>query len=111
MKKLFTFIAATMLCMGTQAQTVNIHLKNGTSIYYSGNEVEFVDFDENMDLDSLGVERLVSKKIGNRTWLTTNIGAANPWEPGNYYRWGERKGYTLDSTKGENAKTFTKDDL
>ena len=93
MKKLFTLIAAAMLGVGVQAQTVNIHLKNGTSIYYSGNEVEFVDFDENM---ALGGSSLASKKIGSTEWQTANLGADQPWEPGGFFLWSVDQGFSLD---------------
>lgn len=89
MKKLFTFIAATMLCVGAQAQTVNIHFKNGATAYYSGNEVEYVDFNE--VTTALGkTQRL---ELGSQTyeWAQTNIGANEEWEYGYYFCWGQAR--------------------
>ena len=110
MKKLFTLIAATILCVGAQAQTVNIHLKNGSSVCYSGNQVEYVDFDEEMNLDSLGVERFEFAIIGNLKWARANMGAANPWEPGKYYRFGQKQGYTLDDVANDSKIEFFEKD-
>ena len=56
MKKLFTLIAATMLCVGAQAQTVNINLKNGNTICYSADSVENVDFNETLALNTQSME-------------------------------------------------------
>ncbi len=100
MKKLFTLIAATMLCVGAQAQTVNIHLKNGKSIYYSGNEVEYVDFDEEM---ALGGTAIASHKIGKLEWQEANLGADKPWEPGGYFLWCVDQGYSLDNNSSQDA--------
>ena len=94
MKKLFTLIAATMLCVGAQAQSVNINLKNGTTVYYSGNEVEYVDFNETQAVSLTGVKFVKDGKTVE--FATTNLGADSPEQPGKYYRWGELTGYYVD---------------
>lgn len=110
MKKLFTLIAATILCVGAQAQTVNVHLKNGSSICYSGSQVDYVDFDEEMDLDAAGLESFQWATIGGLRWARTNVGAANPWEPGKYFRFGQRQGYTLDDVANNSSIEFFEKD-
>ncbi len=105
MKKLFTLIAATILCVGAQAQTVNIHLKNGQSFYYSSDSVEYVNFNEDLALDGTV---LATTKVAGLTWFTANLGATEEWEPGKYYRWSENTGYTLDDYR--KGVTFFKED-
>ena len=38
MKKILTLFASVVLCTAVQAQSVNVHLKNGSTIYYSDKE-------------------------------------------------------------------------
>lgn len=99
MKKLFTLIAATILCVGAQAQSVNIHLKNGTSIYYSGDSVQYVDFNETLEVPSTNINFV---KIGNYSWADRNIGASQIWEPGLYFCFCEKKGTSLDDVAADN---------
>lgn len=41
----------------------------------------------------------ITDENGNKVlWATTNLGAENPWEYGNYYAWGETKAYGEEDT-------------
>ena len=73
MKKYLTFIAAVLFCAAVQAQTYNIHKKNGTTIYILADEVEYVDFNDVMNVDPKGV------KLGGKEWAHHNVGADIPW--------------------------------
>ena len=89
MKKYLTLIAAVLFCAALQAQTYNIHKKNGTTIYIPADEVEFVNFDEAMTARTTGVQ------FGNKIWATNNVGADLAWEPGMYFSWGNTDGYYI----------------
>lgn len=87
MKKYLTLIAAVLFCAAVQAQTYNIHKKNGTTIYILADEVEYVDFNDVMNVDPKGV------KLGGKEWAHHNVGAELAWEPGMYFSWGNTDGY------------------
>ena len=109
MKKLFTLIAATMLCVGAQAQTVNINLKNGNTICYSADSVENVDFNETLALNTQSMEFVTfeDENKNKMQWADRNIGADHAWEPGLYFCWGARDlqhGFTIDGVAREDKK-------
>ena len=91
-----------MLFVGAQAQTVNVHLKNGTTLYFSGDSIECVDFNETTYVNGT---YMTSKEVGGLVWLEANVGAQYPWEPGRYFLWCVDDGYTLE---GSQNITFNK---
>ena len=91
MKKILTIFASVVLCTAAQAQSVNLHLKNGSTVYYSDKDVEYVDFNETMAAPS--GTRAVDLGLPSKVkWATHNIGAVNPWDKGQFFAWGETKG-------------------
>ena len=46
MKKYFLLLSVLTLQMAVSAQTVNVHLKNGQSVNYPAENVDFVDFSD-----------------------------------------------------------------
>lgn len=99
MKKLFTLIAAAMLCVGAQAQSVNIHLTNGKSIGFSGSEVQYVDFNET-NAASSGTFWIKFKGC-SVYWASRNIGAENDYDYGKFFTWGEADGFSPISYDGD----------
>lgn len=95
MKKLFIVLTATMLCTVVYAQTVNIHLKNGKSICYTGNDVESVDFSETCSASS-GTS-YVRFKGCSAWWASRNLGAQKDSESGYFFTWGEKYGFSVTS--------------
>ncbi len=51
MKKLYFLLAFLVMTFVANAQTVNIHLKNGEVIKYNSEDVEFVDFTAIVSID------------------------------------------------------------
>ena len=50
-------------------------------------------------VSSKPVQEYVDLDLPSRTlWATCNIGAENPWEYGDYFAWGETKGYNSSKT-------------
>ena len=43
-------------------------------------------------------------EINGVKWATCNLGAENPEDPGLYFRWGDKKGYTKDFIESNNGK-------
>jgi hypothetical protein len=44
MKKLFLLFAACSLSLAATAQTMNVHLKDGSTVQYASSAVDYVDF-------------------------------------------------------------------
>lgn len=111
MKKYIFAIIMTALNIATFAQTVNVHLKNGQTIEYSSDNVDYVDFSAKAAAPTVTAGQAVDLGL-SVYWASCNIGAESPEEFGDYYAWGETKpktSYTQEnySFYDKNAQKYT----
>lgn len=88
MKKLFVTIALAAIQVAAIAQTVNVHFKNGQTIKYNSDNVDYVDFSEKAPDPTVAVGQVIDLGL-SVYWASCNLGAENPEEYGSYYAWGE----------------------
>lgn len=84
------FIVSAMVVMASaasiNAQTVNVHMKDGQVIKYDYDKVEYVDFSAEGKANEIkGAVDLGLSVL----WAKCNVGANTPEEYGDYYCWGE----------------------
>lgn len=99
MKKCIFIIALFATHMAAVAQTVNVHFKNGQTINYPSNNVDYVDFSAKASDPTLTAGAAVDLGL-SVYWASCNLGAERPEEYGEYYAWGETKpksSYTQDN--------------
>ncbi len=99
MKKLFTSILMLALTLVTQAQTMNVHFKNGTKVEFNSVNVDYVDFTEKPSDPTLTPGDYVDLGLSVK-WASCNLGASTPAGKGGYYAWGEtstKKEYTKEN--------------
>lgn len=105
MKRLFLIMSVFAPVMAF-AQSVNIHLNNGTITTFKASEVEKVEFcgpTEQTEHEAVDLGLSVN-------WATCNIGAETPEEEGGYFAWGEvepRDYFTADNYKYKDDLDFT----
>ena len=90
MKKYILMVAAIACHFAVQAQTVNVHFKNGQKIQFSSANVEYVDFSEKAPDPTVSAGAVVDLGL-SVYWCSCNVGAEAPEEYGDYYAWGETK--------------------
>lgn len=88
MKKLFTSILMLALTLAMQAQTMNVHFKNGTKVEFNSVNVDYVDFTEKPSDPTLTPGDYVDLDLSVK-WASCNLGASTPAGKGGYYAWGE----------------------
>ena len=88
MKKYIFAILLSAVQFTAVAQTVNIHLKNGQTIEYPSEDVDYVDFSAKPSAPTLTAGQVVDLGL-SVYWASCNLGAENPEEYGNFYAWGE----------------------
>lgn len=88
MKKLFTSILMLALTLAMQAQTMNVHFKNGTKVEFNSVNVDYVDFTEKPSDPTLTPGDYVDLGL-SVNWASCNLGASTPASRGGYYAWGE----------------------
>lgn len=88
MKKNIICIACLLTAMTMNAQTVNVHFKNGQTVRFNSSNVDFVDFSEKPADPTLTAGEIVDLGL-SVYWASCNLGASKPEEYGNYYAWGE----------------------
>ncbi len=88
MKKNIICIACLLTAMTMNAQTVNVHFKNGQTVRFNSSNVDFVDFSEKPADPTLTAGEIVDLGL-SVYWASCNVGATKPEEYGNYYAWGE----------------------
>ena len=88
MKKYILSISLATLQLAAVAQTVNVHLKNGQTIEYPSEDVDYVDFSAKPSAPTLTAGQVVDLGL-SVYWASCNLGAENPEEYGNFYAWGE----------------------
>lgn len=88
MKKLFTSTLVLALTLVAQAQTMNVHFKNGTKVEFNSVNVDYVDFTEKPSDPTLTPGDYVDLGLSVK-WASCNLGASTPAGKGGYYAWGE----------------------
>lgn len=88
MKKYIICIACLLIASTMNAQTVNVHFKNGQTVRFNSSNVDFVDFSEKPADPTLTAGEIVDLGL-SVYWASCNLGATKPEEYGNYYAWGE----------------------
>lgn len=99
MKKLFTSILMLAITLAMQAQTMNVHFKNGTKVEFNSVNVDYVDFTEKPSGPTLTSSGYVDLGL-SVNWASCNLGASTPASRGGYYAWGEtstKRKYTKDN--------------
>ena len=107
MKKYIILLILAATHMVAEAQTVNVHFKNGQTINYPSENVDYIDF-SNKTVDPSVTPGAVVDLGLSVYWAACNLGASVPEEYGNYYAWGETKpkdSYSKDSYSFYNAST------
>ena len=98
MKKLFTSILMLAFTLAMQAQTMNVHFKNGTKVEFNSVNVDYVDFTEKPSDPTLTPGDYVDLGLSVK-WASCNLGASTPAGKGGYYAWGETSTKTEYSEK------------
>lgn len=98
MKKLFTSTLVFALTLVAQAQTMNVHFKNGTKVEFNSVNVDYVDFTEKPSDPTLTPGDYVDLGLSVK-WASCNLGASTPAGKGGYYAWGETSTKTKYSAK------------
>ena len=109
MKKYIFLVAAIVFHFAAQAQTVNVHFKNGQKIQFSSANVEYVDFSEKAPDPTVSAGAVVDLGL-SVYWCSCNVGAEAPEEYGDYFAWGETKPkneYTQNNYSYYNSNTAT----
>ncbi len=88
MKKILFLMGVFISQLSLNAQTVNVHFKNGQVIKYPYNNVEYVDFSEKTDDPIISEGEAVDLGL-SVLWATCNLGAKSPEEDGYLFAWGE----------------------
>ena len=89
MKRYF-IISAFVLCSFTGwSQSMNIHYKNGQTVEYNMDNIDYVEFTEKkQDNTQVSSEKAVDLGLSVK-WASYNVGATSPEELGDKYAWGE----------------------
>lgn len=102
MRKNIAIFALLMGASMASAQTMKIHLSDGTTATYPAERVNYVEFieddtpggngyDNGHDYVDLGLP-------SGLLWATCNVGASSPEDYGDYFAWGETEGYNSGKT-------------
>jgi len=99
-----------MLALSVQAQTINVHMKNGEVVKYNSPEVDYIDFTGTSNPNDSIVfpgcpdshhPHIIDLGLPSGTkWACCNVGATSPEKFGGYFAWGEtsEKSYYGPST-------------
>lgn len=90
MKKIILSIISVAFAANLSAQTVNVHFKNGQTIQYPSDNVDYVDFSTKAPDPTVSAGAVVDLGL-SVYWCSCNVGAESPEEYGDYYAWGETK--------------------
>ena len=99
MKRIIPFVAAVLFAMGAQAQTVNVHMTDGTTQKYGASKVDHIDF-SGAGVAPEGLKEVDLGLPSGIKWANMNVGATNYKEYGTYFSWGEtetKSDYTWDT--------------
>ena len=108
MKKLALLFGFLLTTLAVHAQTINVHKKSGEVIAYPLDDIDFLDFSE--EVSPVGppesVEAVDLGLPSGTKWANMNFGATKPEEYGGYYAYGE-----LEEKKVYSEETWNWDDL
>lgn len=90
MKKIILSVVLATSQLVMFSQTVNIHFKNGQTVEYPSENVDYVDFSEKASDPTVTAGIAVDLGL-SVYWASCNLGAERPEEYGDYYAWGETK--------------------
>lgn len=88
MKKLSVFVFLFFYCLCISSQTINVHLKNGQTVEYPSNSVEYINFTSTPIDPSVTAGEAIDLGLSVK-WSSCNLGATTPEGYGAYYSWGE----------------------
>ena len=88
MKKYLLLTLFVFFAFYINAQTINVHFKNGTKIQYPSENVDYVDFSLKAEDPTVSEGKIIDLGL-SVYWASCNLGALSPEESGNYYSWGE----------------------
>lgn len=103
MKKFIITVAIAVAQITAIAQTINVHFKNGQTIEYPSEIVDYVDFSEKASEPSFTPGEAIDLGL-SVLWSSCNLGASTPEEYGFKYAWGETE--TKNSFTVENYTFF-----
>lgn len=89
MKKLFVLLIMQLISYSAWSQTMNIHYKNGQTVEYNMDNIDYVEFTEKKENNAqVSSEKAVDLGLSVK-WASCNIGATSPEQFGDKYAWGE----------------------
>lgn len=88
MRKSFTICTLLVFASMAYAQTMKIHLTDGSTATYTTAQVNYVEFIENDNQEDYHAYVDLGLPSG-LLWATCNVGANSPEEYGDYFAWGE----------------------
>ena len=88
MKRIIPFVAAVLVALSAQAQSVSVHMADGTTQKYGASKVDYIDFGA-AGVTPAGVETVDLNLPSGLKWASMNVGATAPEEVGAYFAWGE----------------------
>lgn len=102
MNKIVIALSVMATAFSLNAQTIKVHLADGSTASFPAKEVKEVTFEEENEASHVAIDLGLSVK-----WATTNIGAENPEEYGDYFAWGETE--TKEYFGTDNSSTLFED--
>lgn len=89
MRRIILLIATVLYATIGWAQTMNIHYKNGQTVQYNMNNIDYVEYTED-NPNNVQVSSGEAVDLGlSVLWASCNVGATSPEELGDLYAWGE----------------------
>ena len=89
MRRNILLIATVLYATIGWSQTMNIHYKNGQTVQYNMNNIDYVEYTEN-NPNNAQVSSGEAVDLGlSVLWASCNVGATSPEEFGDKYAWGE----------------------
>jgi len=89
MKRVIIIFAAVLLASVGWSQTMNIHYKNGQTVQYNMNNIDYVEYTEN-NPNNAQVSSGEAVDLGlSVLWASCNVGATSPEQYGDVFAWGE----------------------
>ena len=101
MKRIIPFVAAVLVALSSQAQSVNVHMTdaNNTVVKYNASQVDYIDFTKPIAASD-GLEAVDLGLPSGNKWANMNVGATTTEDYGTYFAWGEiqpKETYDWDS--------------
>ena len=89
MRRNLLLIATVLYATISWSQTMNIHYKNGQTVQYNMNNIDYVEYTED-NPNNAQVSSGEAVDLGlSVLWASCNVGATSPEEFGDKYAWGE----------------------